>query len=102
MVFEKWVGRYGNEWPSGNAFDPQIQLSLNGDTYIYAQYSSAHADLTRNGQVGLDDFSAFARHWMQNDCFLCNQWCGDADIDHNGRVGMSDLFDLINHWLDDE
>lgn len=49
--------------------------------------------------VNMEDFAAFAAHWLDSPCDASNNWCGGADLDHLDDVDVNDFLTLANTWL---
>lgn len=49
--------------------------------------------------VTMLDFSLFATHWLDDNCFLRNDYCQGTDLDLSGAVDTSDLDAFAYEWL---
>ncbi|MBN2269080.1 MAG: carbohydrate-binding protein, partial [Sedimentisphaerales bacterium] len=55
-------------------------------------------DISRDGEIDIEDFAIFAGHWGQTAC-SDNPACGGADLDGNRNVNSCDLAVLGEVWL---
>ena len=59
-------------------------------------------DLEHDCDVDFPDYSAWAAHWMENDCNISNNWCDGADFNSNNIVDFEDLRYFVANWLNSE
>lgn len=77
--------------PSGNG-DGDIDISE-------FRRLNLQGDLNFDGTIDINDFAAFARQWMEDNCSDINNWCDGADLNHINDVDIEDLADFAFYWL---
>jgi carbonic anhydrase/acetyltransferase-like protein (isoleucine patch superfamily) len=79
-------------------FDGLIKNVLIKDQSAAIPVDNPQIDITQDGMMDMADLLELARHWLQADCSVNNNWCDMTDLNRSGKIDLSDFAILSDHW----
>jgi len=89
--------------PTGNIGGPLTDFPYNPIVQMYPYVLPCErpscSDFILDEKINFEDFTAFASHWLDNDCNSANDFCGQTDLNYDGSCDLADLDYFIDNWL---
>ncbi|MBN2511681.1 MAG: hypothetical protein JXB18_01970, partial [Sedimentisphaerales bacterium] len=79
-------------------FDGLLKNVLIKDQSAAIPVDNPQLDITQDGTIDMADLLELARHWLQADCSVNNNWCDMTDLNRSGKTDLSDFAILSGNW----
>ncbi len=57
------------------------------------------SDINHDGYVNMEDLAMVAKHWLDIECLLANDFCEGTDLDHNETIDVADFLLIGSDWM---